>query len=134
MVDMIMEEVAGNLDQEAAGELVAEEEQLEPEEALEALALPTGPITRIFLGLFPYNSENEDEEDSNKSLSESLLEQIKKLMRDEFDRREQVKEGKRKESRDHIHISDKERRKTLWPQEGWPMSKPIPTTTVATPL
>ncbi|CAA7030788.1 unnamed protein product [Microthlaspi erraticum] len=31
---------------EAAGELVAEEEQLEPEEALEALALPTGPITR----------------------------------------------------------------------------------------
>ncbi|CAA7041003.1 unnamed protein product [Microthlaspi erraticum] len=43
---MIMEEVAGNLDQEAAGELVAEEEQLEPEEALEALALPTGPITR----------------------------------------------------------------------------------------
>ncbi|CAA7017971.1 unnamed protein product [Microthlaspi erraticum] len=31
--DMIMEEVAGNLDQEAAGELVAEEEQLEPEEA-----------------------------------------------------------------------------------------------------
>ncbi|CAA7040563.1 unnamed protein product [Microthlaspi erraticum] len=44
--DMIMEEVAGNLDQEAAGELVAEEEQLEPEEALEALTLPTGPITR----------------------------------------------------------------------------------------
>ncbi|CAA7043940.1 unnamed protein product [Microthlaspi erraticum] len=34
--DMIMEEVARNLDQEAAGELVAEEEQLEPEEALEA--------------------------------------------------------------------------------------------------
>ncbi|CAA7035261.1 unnamed protein product [Microthlaspi erraticum] len=33
--DMIMEEVARNLDQEAAGELVAEEEQLEPEEALE---------------------------------------------------------------------------------------------------
>ncbi|CAA7038936.1 unnamed protein product [Microthlaspi erraticum] len=43
---MIMEEVAGNLDQEAAGELVAEEEQLEPEETLEALTLPTGPITR----------------------------------------------------------------------------------------
>ncbi|CAA7055068.1 unnamed protein product [Microthlaspi erraticum] len=55
-----MEEVTGNLDQEAAGELEPEEkqleleeeqlepeeEQLEPEEALEALALPTGPITR----------------------------------------------------------------------------------------
>ncbi|CAA7049293.1 unnamed protein product [Microthlaspi erraticum] len=44
--DMIMEEVARNLDQKAAGELVAEEEQLEPEEALEALTIPTGPVTR----------------------------------------------------------------------------------------
>ncbi|CAA7016767.1 unnamed protein product [Microthlaspi erraticum] len=43
---MIMEEVARNLDQEAVGELVAEEEQLEPEEALEALAIATGPVTR----------------------------------------------------------------------------------------
>ncbi|CAA7017936.1 unnamed protein product [Microthlaspi erraticum] len=43
---MIIEEVARNLDQEAAGELVAEEEQLEPEEALEALTIPTGPVTR----------------------------------------------------------------------------------------
>ncbi|CAA7039460.1 unnamed protein product [Microthlaspi erraticum] len=55
-------------------------------------------------------SEKEDEEDSNKSLSESLLDQIKKLMREEFEWREQVKAGKRKESRDHIHISDEERR------------------------
>ncbi|CAA7046002.1 unnamed protein product [Microthlaspi erraticum] len=52
----------------------------------------------------------EDEEDSNKSLSESLLEQMKKLMREEFERREQIKAGKRKESRDHIHISDEEGR------------------------
>ncbi|CAA7038931.1 unnamed protein product [Microthlaspi erraticum] len=50
--DMIMEEVAGNLDQEAAGELVAEEEQLEPEEALEALTLPTGPITSSTITCF----------------------------------------------------------------------------------
>ncbi|CAA7026141.1 unnamed protein product [Microthlaspi erraticum] len=58
---------------------------------------------------------------------------MKKLMREEFERREQIKAGKRKESRDHIHISDEERM-TLWPQEGWPMSKPMLTTTVAIPL
>ncbi|CAA7031824.1 unnamed protein product [Microthlaspi erraticum] len=122
-----MEEVARNLDQEAAGDLVAEEEQLEPEEVLEALAIPTGPVTRSQTKLLNLDIGRvlsrlsrqvlevkhptlEDEEDSNKSLSEYLLEQIKKLMMDEFDRREQVKEGKRKESRDHIHISDEERR------------------------
>ncbi|CAA7029406.1 unnamed protein product [Microthlaspi erraticum] len=55
-------------------------------------------------------------------------------MREEFERREQIKAGKRKESRDHIHISDEEGGTTLWPQEGWPMSKPMLTTTVATPL
>ncbi|CAA7047425.1 unnamed protein product [Microthlaspi erraticum] len=43
--DMIMEEVARNLDQEAAGELVAEE-QLEPEEALD-LTIPTGPSYKV---------------------------------------------------------------------------------------
>ncbi|CAA7039459.1 unnamed protein product [Microthlaspi erraticum] len=53
-------------------------------------------------------------------------------MREEFERREQIKAGKRKESRDHIHISDEEGGTTLWPQEGWPMSKPMLTTTVAT--
>ncbi|CAA7017808.1 unnamed protein product [Microthlaspi erraticum] len=35
---------------------------------------------------------------------------MKKLMREEFERREQIKAGKRKESRDHIHISDEEGR------------------------
>ncbi|CAA7038935.1 unnamed protein product [Microthlaspi erraticum] len=59
-------------------------------------------------------SEKEDEEETSKeapsSLSETGLEQLKKLMRDEFDRREQIKAGKRKEPRDPIHISEEERR------------------------
>ncbi|CAA7047419.1 unnamed protein product [Microthlaspi erraticum] len=88
-----MEEVAKELDQEAVGEFEAKE-QLVPEEAL---TIPTGPVTSPTLGIkkqvdlsvlfFPAKvlslwvflgtmaDGKEDEEDSNKSLSESLLEQ-----------------------------------------------------------
>ncbi|CAA7039935.1 unnamed protein product [Microthlaspi erraticum] len=52
---------------------------------------------------------SEKEEGSNGA-SEALLEQIKKMMAEEFDRRDQVKQGKRKETRGPIHISDGERR------------------------
>ncbi|CAA7044107.1 unnamed protein product [Microthlaspi erraticum] len=66
-------------------------------------------------------SEKEDGETSCESpstLNEAMLEQIKKMMFDELDRRDQVKEGKRKESKDPIHISDEERRNDPMTSKG----------------
>ncbi|CAA7017873.1 unnamed protein product [Microthlaspi erraticum] len=53
-------------------------------------------------------SEKEDEEESRKSLSETLLEQLKKMMIEEFDRREQNKEGKWKQPKDPVTSMKKE--------------------------
>ncbi|CAA7060942.1 unnamed protein product [Microthlaspi erraticum] len=47
-------------------------------------------------------SEKDDEEESSKSLNETMLEQIKKMMIEEFDRREHVKEGKQKQPKDPV--------------------------------
>ncbi|CAA7053999.1 unnamed protein product [Microthlaspi erraticum] len=50
-------------------------------------------------------SEEEEEETSRESpssLNEAMLEQIKKMMIEEFDRREKIKEGKRKQPKDPV--------------------------------
>ncbi|CAA7050372.1 unnamed protein product [Microthlaspi erraticum] len=51
-----------------------------------------------------------DKEEGSSGVGEALLDQIKKMMADEFDRREQIKQGKRKETRNPIHISDGDKR------------------------
>ncbi|CAA7038246.1 unnamed protein product [Microthlaspi erraticum] len=51
-----------------------------------------------------------EKEDGSSGVGEALLDQIKKMMAEEFDRRDQIKRGKRKETRDPIHISDGDKR------------------------
>ncbi|CAA7021643.1 unnamed protein product [Microthlaspi erraticum] len=51
-----------------------------------------------------------EKEEGSSGVGEALLDQIKKMLVEELDRRDQVKQGKRKETKDPIHVSDGERR------------------------
>lgn len=46
----------------------------------------------------------------DKNIVETLLEQMKNMLHEELDRRDKIKEGKRKESNDPIHVTDEEPR------------------------